>query len=280
MGGAREYSPTEQRARDAFEAFAAGREVGEITAAFEELQCSLAALPCDASTTNVITPRGGDGGGGVVTPRGHEASAVEGRVNSATLLHLLSALSSLLPHKSRQLLIALEKRSQRVHYQPGAHGLRAAIIGAGPVGLRTAIELALLGIDVQVLESRGAFVRLQVLHLWDWVEQDLIELGIKLLDPSIFAAADFKHVGTAQLQHSLLKVALLLGVRVRFHCKVCACARPSSGPSHRLATPVHTFSHLRTPSHTFSRCVHACLRCKGGRPALPPSASHRQRYQQ
>ena len=59
-----------------------------------------------------------------------------------------------------------------------------------------------------------------MLHLWDYVEADLIDLGIKCLDPSIFAAADFKHVSTSQLQHSLLKVALLLGVRVRFGCSV------------------------------------------------------------
>ena len=38
--------------------------------------------------------------------------------------------------------------------------------------------------------------------------------GVKILDPSVFASADFSHVGTAQLQHSLLKVGLLLGVRV------------------------------------------------------------------
>ena len=50
-----------------------------------------------------------------------------------------------------------------------------------------------------------------MLHLWEWVEADLVELGIKALDPSVFAAADFSHVGTSQLQCSLLKVALLLG---------------------------------------------------------------------
>lgn len=49
-------------------------------------------------------------------------------------------------------------------------------------------------------------VTAQVLHLWDFVEADLIELGIKAFDPSAFAAADFKHVSTSQMQHSLLKV--------------------------------------------------------------------------
>ena len=47
---------------------------------------------------------------------------------------------------------------------------------------------------------------LNVLHLWDFVEYDLIELGVKLLDPSVFASVDYQHVGTSQLQHSLLKV--------------------------------------------------------------------------
>ena len=52
-----------------------------------------------------------------------------------------------------------------------------------------------------------AFTRLNVLHLWDFVENDLAGLGVKNLDPSAFASADFKHVSTSQMQHSLLKVA-------------------------------------------------------------------------
>ncbi len=46
-----------------------------------------------------------------------------------------------------------------------------------------------------------------MLHLWDFVENDLAGLGVKSLDPSAFASADFKHVSTSQMQHSLLKVA-------------------------------------------------------------------------
>ena len=46
-----------------------------------------------------------------------------------------------------------------------------------------------------------------MLHLWDFVENDLAGLGVKNLDPSAFASADFKHVSTSQMQHSLLKVA-------------------------------------------------------------------------
>ena len=53
-----------------------------------------------------------------------------------------------------------------------------------------------------------AFTRLNVLHLWDFVENDLAGLGVKNLDPSAFASADFKHVSTSQMQHSLLKVTI------------------------------------------------------------------------
>ena len=69
----------------------------------------------------------------------------------------------------------------------------ALIIGSGPVGLRCACELALLGVTVRVVESRPRFSRLNCLHLWEWVEGDLAELGIKSLDPSAFSSADFKH---------------------------------------------------------------------------------------
>ena len=40
----------------------------------------------------------------------------------------------------------------------------------------------------------------QVLPSWEWVKQDLIELGIKYMDPSIFAADHYKHVPTSQMQ--------------------------------------------------------------------------------
>lgn len=53
------------------------------------------------------------------------------------------------------------------------------IIGAGPCGLRTAIELAFLGAKVVLLEKRDAFSRNNVLHLWPFAIQDLRGLGAK-----------------------------------------------------------------------------------------------------
>ena len=53
------------------------------------------------------------------------------------------------------------------------------IIGGGPCGLRTAIELALLGAKVVVLEKRDSFSRNNVLHLWPYTIHDLRGLGAK-----------------------------------------------------------------------------------------------------
>ena len=147
---------------------------------------------------------------------------------NASLERLCTVLSPALPHRSRLLLSVLEGRVSHPqyrsglspHHKPRPPGMHVVIVGAGPVGLRCAVELALLGANVEMLEARQHFSRLQVLHLWDWVECDLISLGIKLIDPSIFATPDLRRVCTAQLQHSLLKVALLLGVVVRLGCAV------------------------------------------------------------
>ena len=53
------------------------------------------------------------------------------------------------------------------------------VIGAGPCGLRAAIEAQLLGAKVVVLEKRDRFSRNNVLHLWPMVIHDLKALGAK-----------------------------------------------------------------------------------------------------
>lgn len=53
------------------------------------------------------------------------------------------------------------------------------VLGAGPCGLRTAIELSLLGAQVVVLEKRESFSRNNVLHLWPYTIYDLRALGAK-----------------------------------------------------------------------------------------------------
>lgn len=154
---------------------------------------------------------------------------VQNHATSPSLATLSALLANVLPHRSRQLLVTLgswrDAHSTAALTCPsGEMPLRVAVVGAGPIGLRAAIELAASGADVEVLEGRENFSRLQVVHLWEMVEADLIELGVKLIDPSIFAAVDLRRVQVCQLQHSLLKVAMLLGVRVRFGCRIDAPA--------------------------------------------------------
>lgn len=56
---------------------------------------------------------------------------------------------------------------------------RVLVIGCGPCGLRFAIEAALLGARVVVLEKRNSFSRNNVLHLWPFLIVDLKNLGAK-----------------------------------------------------------------------------------------------------
>ena len=94
----------------------------------------------------------------------------------------------------------------------GVEGPLRTAAGARPVGLepstpfhalprpstdlpRPSTDLPRPSTDLPPTFHRPAttFAR-QVLHLWDYVEADLIDLGIKFIDPSVFTGADFRHV--------------------------------------------------------------------------------------
>ena len=92
-------------------------------------------------------------------------------------------------------------------------GSRVLVIGAGPCGLRTAIEAQLLGAKVVVVEKRDRISRNNVLHLWPFVITDLRNLGAKKFYGK-FCAGSIDHISIRQLQCILLKVALLLGVEI------------------------------------------------------------------
>lgn len=111
------------------------------------------------------------------------------------------------------------KRSGVEYARQPCSGLRAVVVGAGPVGLRLALELRLLGCDVIVVEKRSSFDRINRLHLWQWVSKDLQSWGAKIFEPpelSFGADPDFLHIGIHELQLLLLKPCLLLGVQVFF----------------------------------------------------------------
>ncbi|RLN51518.1 hypothetical protein BBJ29_002259 [Phytophthora kernoviae] len=129
--------------------------------------------------------------------------------------HIKAAVYSKLGFRHKQLFKLLDARfNMDIYKRKPAAKKRICIIGAGPVGLRAAVETALLGGQVVVLEKRKHFSRENILHLWPWVVQDLTALGAKVFFPSFCHSTAYFHVGTRQLQVILLKVALLVGVTV------------------------------------------------------------------
>ncbi|XP_077057792.1 F-actin-monooxygenase mical2b isoform X3 [Siphateles boraxobius] len=121
--------------------------------------------------------------------------------------------------KAKALWSKLDKRSSHKEYEKGkaCEGIKCLIIGGGPCGVRTAIELALLGAKVVVIEKRDTFSRNNVLHLWPYTIHDLRGLGAKKFYGK-FCAGAIDHISIRQLQLMLLKIALLLGVE--FHVNV------------------------------------------------------------
>ncbi|KNC56134.1 MICAL-2 protein [Thecamonas trahens ATCC 50062] len=92
-------------------------------------------------------------------------------------------------------------------------GMRVLVLGAGPGGLRTAIEAAVLGAEVLVAEKRHRFSRHNVLHLWKFMVADCQALGVKALAPR-FCRGGLNHVSIKALQLALTKIALLAGAVV------------------------------------------------------------------
>jgi hemerythrin-like domain-containing protein len=89
------------------------------------------------------------------------------------------------------------------------------VVGAGPGGLVTALESALLGARVTVIEKRTYLSRNNILHLWPITMRYLNALGAKIFYPK-FGVGGMDHIGTKQIQRLLLKINLLLGVKFYF----------------------------------------------------------------
>ncbi|XP_037612601.1 F-actin-monooxygenase MICAL2 isoform X8 [Sebastes umbrosus] len=121
--------------------------------------------------------------------------------------------------KAKALWSKLDKRMLHKEYKKGQAcvGTKCLIIGGGPCGLRTAIELALMGAKVVVIEKRDSFSRNNVLHLWPYTIHDLRGLGAKKFYGK-FCAGAIDHISIQKLQLVLLKVALI--VAVEFHINV------------------------------------------------------------
>lgn len=118
---------------------------------------------------------------------------------------------------AKSLWAKLDKRASQSVYQQGqaCANTKCLVVGAGPCGLRAAVELALLGARVVLVEKRTKFSRHNVLHLWPFTIHDLRALGAKKFYGR-FCTGTLDHISIRQLQLLLLKVALLLGVEIHW----------------------------------------------------------------
>ncbi|KAB0401159.1 hypothetical protein E2I00_011369 [Balaenoptera physalus] len=118
---------------------------------------------------------------------------------------------------AKSLWAKLDKRASQPVYQQGqaCTSTKCLVVGAGPCGLRAAVELAMLGARVVLVEKRTKFSRHNVLHLWPFTIHDLRALGAKKFYGR-FCTGSLDHISIRQLQLLLLKVALLLGVEIHW----------------------------------------------------------------
>ncbi|CAH1793194.1 unnamed protein product [Owenia fusiformis] len=135
--------------------------------------------------------------------------------------------------KSMSLWTKLDKRASESVYADGnaCSKNKVLIIGAGPCGLRMAIECAFLGAKVVLVEKRPQATRNNVLHLWTYVPYDLKALGAKEFYPR-FCTGGIDHISIRQLQSILLKTALLLGVEVHINTTFNDIIEPTDDAHH------------------------------------------------
>ncbi|XP_070281370.1 F-actin-monooxygenase MICAL2 isoform X3 [Myotis yumanensis] len=129
--------------------------------------------------------------------------------------------------KAKALWHKLDKRGSHKEYKRGKScvNTKCLIVGGGPCGLRTAIELAYLGAKVVVVEKRDTFSRNNVLHLWPFTIHDLRGLGAKKFYGK-FCAGSIDHISIRQLQLILFKVALILGVEIHVNVEFVKVLEP------------------------------------------------------
>jgi hypothetical protein len=143
--------------------------------------------------------------------------------------YLKAAYKDALPYKYKEIFKILEKKAAQSLYESNTVGQteknRVLVVGAGPVGLRSAIEVQLLGARVVVVERRPKFTRNNVLKLWKFLIDDLKSLGAKKFYGK-FATGSINHINIRSLQLILTKISLMLGITVYSPCKFDGISEP------------------------------------------------------
>ncbi|KAJ3090307.1 [F-actin]-monooxygenase mical3 [Quaeritorhiza haematococci] len=141
-----------------------------------------------------------------------------------------------LPYKHRTLLTTLGKKWERYASMRLVRPVETVVSGAGPCGIRAAVELALLGHKVTLIELREECSRHNILKTWQMTLDDLVSFGLASFVPGLKIHGHL-HVGTREIQLCLLKAALIYGVRAFYGRGVCGILRPNdSEPGWRVWT--------------------------------------------
>ena len=108
-----------------------------------------------------------------------------------------------------------------------AEGRHALVVGAGPVGLRTAIETQLLGAKTVLVAKRNEFTRNNILKLWKFLLHDFKSLGVKKFVGK-FCSGQINHIGIQKLQLFLAKVCMFLGVEIHSPAALVDLVEPTA----------------------------------------------------
>ncbi|KAJ3120734.1 hypothetical protein HK098_004274 [Nowakowskiella sp. JEL0407] len=140
-----------------------------------------------------------------------------------TTYPLLKKYTFNLNHSLRPLFTTLDKKLSAEDYisivqdrakSANSNRRNVLVCGAGPAGLRFAIECCLLRCDrVVVLEKRTKLTRYNVLHIWKFGLADLKALGAKVFFRGL-GLGSLDVISIRRVQIVLLKIALILGVKV------------------------------------------------------------------
>ncbi|KAK3249210.1 hypothetical protein CYMTET_41354 [Cymbomonas tetramitiformis] len=134
-------------------------------------------------------------------------------------------------HRCKQLWDILDKKraSSEAYTSKVCEETNVLVVGAGPAGLRVAIDLLLMGANVVVVEKRPYLTRNNVLHLWQSTVSEGIELGLKFFYKK-FCAGGMDHISIRRLQIILAKVFVILGGKLHLGVTFNGIT-PPSGPS-------------------------------------------------
>eukprot|EP01080_Neovahlkampfia_damariscottae_P007273 gene7273-11591_t len=141
-------------------------------------------------------------------------SGVKKEDNSATIYKKIKEES--IDSQNKDLWLSLSKKFVDPPKNPENKNLDILIIGAGPGGLKCAIDCAFIpGTNITVIEKRNDFTRNNVMHLWPYTVEELKSIGVKTFYRK-FCSGGLNHIGIKRLQFILFKIALLLGVKFYF----------------------------------------------------------------